>query len=80
MLALAFLLLIGMALIADGFDVHVPRGYIYFAMAFASAVEVFNVLAQRNRARNLEGAQRIRLSASQVDLVLPTVREFFLPI
>ncbi len=50
MLALAFLLLIGMALIADGFDVHVPRGYIYFAMAFASAVEVFNVLAQRNRA------------------------------
>ena len=51
MLALAFLLLIGMALIADGFDVHVPRGYIYFAMAFASAVEVFNVLAQRNRLR-----------------------------
>jgi predicted tellurium resistance membrane protein TerC len=51
MLALAFLLLIGMALIADGFDVHLPRGYIYFAMAFASAVEVFNVLARRNRAR-----------------------------
>jgi predicted tellurium resistance membrane protein TerC len=49
MLALAFLLLIGMALIADGFDVHVPRGYIYFAMAFASVVEIFNVLARRNR-------------------------------
>ena len=35
MLALAFLLLIGVALIADGFDFHIPRGYIYFAMAFA---------------------------------------------
>ena len=45
MLALAFLLLIGVALIADGFDFHIPRGYIYFAMAFAGAVEIFNVLA-----------------------------------
>jgi predicted tellurium resistance membrane protein TerC len=51
MLALAFLLLIGVALIADGFDVHIPRGYIYFAMAFAGAVEVFNVLASRKRQR-----------------------------
>lgn len=49
MLALAFLMLIGVALIADGFDVHIPRGYIYFAMAFAGAVEVFNVLASRKR-------------------------------
>jgi predicted tellurium resistance membrane protein TerC len=51
MLALAFLMLIGMALVADGFDFHIPRGYIYFAMAFAGAVEVFNVLASRNRRR-----------------------------
>jgi predicted tellurium resistance membrane protein TerC len=51
MLALAFLVLIGMALVADGFDVHIPRGYIYFAMAFAGAVEFFNVLARRNRRR-----------------------------
>jgi predicted tellurium resistance membrane protein TerC len=51
MLALAFLLLIGMALLADGFDFHIPRGYIYFAMAFAGAVEFFNVLARRNRGR-----------------------------
>jgi predicted tellurium resistance membrane protein TerC len=51
MLALAFLLLIGMALVADGFEFHIPRGYIYFAMAFAGAVEVFNVLARRNRQR-----------------------------
>lgn len=49
MLALAFLMLIGVALVADGFDVHIPRGYIYFAMAFAGAVELFNVLAARRR-------------------------------
>jgi predicted tellurium resistance membrane protein TerC len=49
MLALAFLLLIGMALIADGFKFHIPRGYIYFAMAFAAMVEVFNVMARRKR-------------------------------
>jgi predicted tellurium resistance membrane protein TerC len=49
MLALAFLVLIGVALVADGFEFHIPRGYIYFAMAFAAAVEAFNVLAKRNR-------------------------------
>jgi predicted tellurium resistance membrane protein TerC len=51
MLALAFLMLIGIALIADGFEFHIPRGYIYFAMAFAAAVEAFNVLAARKRRR-----------------------------
>jgi predicted tellurium resistance membrane protein TerC len=51
MLALAFLVLIGMALVADGFEFHIPRGYIYFAMAFAGAVEAFNVMARRNRQR-----------------------------
>jgi len=49
MLALAFLLLIGVALVADGFKFHIPRGYIYFAMAFAAAVEAANVAARRNR-------------------------------
>ena len=49
MLALAFLVLIGVALVADGFQFHIPRGYIYFAMFFAAAVELFNVLARRNR-------------------------------
>ena len=49
MLALAFLLLIGVALIADGFEFHIPRGYIYFGMAFAGAVEVLNVLRSRRR-------------------------------
>ena len=48
-LALAFLVLIGVALIADGFDFHIPRGYVYFAIAFAGAVEAINVLASRKR-------------------------------
>jgi predicted tellurium resistance membrane protein TerC len=51
MLALSFLMLIGVALVADGFEFHIPRGYIYSAMAFAGGVEFFNVLARRNRAR-----------------------------
>ena len=49
MLALAFLILIGVALIADGMGFHIPRGYIYFAMAFAGGVEVVNVIASRKR-------------------------------
>jgi predicted tellurium resistance membrane protein TerC len=52
MLALSFLMLIGVALIADGFGVHIPRGYIYFAMAFAGLTEIFNVLASRTRMRS----------------------------
>ncbi len=48
-LALAFLMLIGVALVADGFDFHIPRGYVYFAMAFAAAVEMFNILTARPR-------------------------------
>ena len=51
MLALAFLVLIGVALVADGFKFHIPRGYIYFAIAFSAAVEAFNVLARRNRTK-----------------------------
>jgi predicted tellurium resistance membrane protein TerC len=49
MLALAFLVLIGVALVADGFKFHIPRGYIYFAIVFSVAVEMFNMLARRNR-------------------------------
>jgi predicted tellurium resistance membrane protein TerC len=49
MLALAFLVLIGVALVADGFHFHIPRGYIYFAIAFSAAVEFFNVLAKNRR-------------------------------
>ena len=51
MLALAFLLLIGTTLIAEGFGAHVPRGYIYAAMMFSSAVEGLNMLSRRARHR-----------------------------
>jgi predicted tellurium resistance membrane protein TerC len=54
MLALAFLVLIGVALVADGFKFHIPRGYIYFAIVFAAAVELFNVLARRNRRKTVK--------------------------
>ena len=50
MLALAFLLMIGMVLIADGFGIHVPKGYIYAAMAFSALVESLNLLSRRRRA------------------------------
>jgi predicted tellurium resistance membrane protein TerC len=56
MLALGFLLMIGAVLIADGFGVHVPKGYIYAAMAFSALVESFNMMARRARARKREGA------------------------
>ena len=52
MLALGFLLMIGMTLIADGFGFHVPKGYIYAAMGFSALVEALNMLARRARARN----------------------------
>jgi len=42
-LALAFLIMIGMALIGEGLDFHIPKGYIYFAMAFSVAVEFINI-------------------------------------
>ncbi|HJS84843.1 MAG TPA: TerC family protein [Acetobacteraceae bacterium] len=58
MLALSFLLLIGMTLIADGFGAHVPKGYIYAAIAFSMFVELLNQLAGRNRRRRMHGALR----------------------
>src|SRR3546814_1811023 len=52
MLALAFLLLIGVALVADALHFHVPRGYLYFAIAFSLMVETLNLVATRRRARH----------------------------
>jgi predicted tellurium resistance membrane protein TerC len=52
MLALSFLLLVGVALIADAFDQHLPRGYIYFAMGFSVFVEFLNLRAARRRKNN----------------------------
>jgi predicted tellurium resistance membrane protein TerC len=51
MLALAFLLLIGMILVADGLHQHIPRGYVYFAMGFSIFVELLNLRAQAKRTR-----------------------------
>ena len=51
MLALAFLLVIGVVLIADGFDHHVPKGYVYFAMAFSVAVEFLNIRMRKRAVR-----------------------------
>ena len=51
MLALSFLLLIGTSLIAEGFGAHVPKGYVYAAMAFSAAVESLNIFARRRRLR-----------------------------
>ena len=55
MLALSFLVVVGVVLIAEGFGHHVPKGYVYFAMAFSLGVELLNI-RMRRRAR-----QRVRL-------------------
>jgi predicted tellurium resistance membrane protein TerC len=57
MLALSFLILVGMALIADGFDVHIPRGYLYFAMAFSTGVEALNLWSRRRQRRREEAVK-----------------------
>jgi predicted tellurium resistance membrane protein TerC len=55
MLALGFLLMIGAVLIADGFGVHVPKGYIYAAMAFSAFVEILNLLARKRKKKTAAG-------------------------
>jgi predicted tellurium resistance membrane protein TerC len=47
MLALSFLVLVGVALVAEGWDFHIPKGYIYFSMAFATVVELLNMRLRR---------------------------------
>ncbi len=54
MLALSFLLLIGVVLIADGFSHHVPKGYIYFAMAFSVCVEMLNIRMRKKAAKPVD--------------------------
>ena len=56
-LALAFLVLIGFALVTEGLDIHVPKGYIYFAMAFSFGVQLLNIRASRRRQVKLRKAQ-----------------------
>jgi predicted tellurium resistance membrane protein TerC len=59
MLVFSFLLMIGMMLVADGFGVHVPRGYIYAAIGFSAGVEALNQIASRR--------QRMQRGAAQPD-------------
>ncbi|MGH8896832.1 MAG: TerC family protein [Egibacteraceae bacterium] len=68
MLALSFLLLIGLALLLDGFDQHIPKGYIYFAMGFSLFVELLN-LRVRGRARR---GEPVRLHQRYADQGRPT--------
>jgi predicted tellurium resistance membrane protein TerC len=53
-LALSFLILVGVALIADSLDVHIPKGYLYFAMAFSVGVEMINIRVRRKPAVPVE--------------------------
>jgi predicted tellurium resistance membrane protein TerC len=53
-LALSFLILVGVTLIVEGFDVHVPKGYIYFAMAFSVAVEMINLRLRKKQAKPIQ--------------------------
>lgn len=58
MLALSFLILVGVALIADALHFHIPRGYLYFAIAFSIGVETLNLLAAKRRRREREAAAK----------------------
>ena len=66
MLALGFLLMIGMVLIAEGFGAHVPKGYIYAAMAFSAGVEVLNMWSRKAGTKR-EDAQRLRAQANEAE-------------
>ena len=57
-LALAFLILVGVTLMVEGFDVHVPKGYIYFAMAFSVTVEMLNIRMRKQRGERVKLRRR----------------------
>jgi predicted tellurium resistance membrane protein TerC len=63
MLALSFLLLVGVALVADGLHFHIPKGYLYFAIAFSVLVESLNLLAKRRRRKKSGGLASFRRRA-----------------
>ena len=65
MLALAFLVMIGMVLVGEGFDIHMPKGFVYVAMAFAAAVEGLNIWARRGRERRQRPRRRPRRRPSR---------------
>ncbi len=60
MLALSFLILVGMALFGEGLELHIPKGYIYFAMAFSIAVEMLNLRTRTRRAQPIKLRKRLQ--------------------
>lgn len=62
MLALSFLLLVGMALLGDGLDLHIPRGYIYFAMGFSIFVEMLNLKVRGRKQSVISGLETLIVS------------------
>ncbi|NJC40884.1 putative tellurium resistance membrane protein TerC [Brevundimonas alba] len=73
MLALGFLLMIGMVLIADGFGVHVPKGYIYTAMAFSGLVEALNMMGRRSAAKKNAALQARQAELNRSETAEPGV-------
>jgi predicted tellurium resistance membrane protein TerC len=61
MLALSFLVVVGVVLVAEGFDHHVPKGYVYFAMAFSLGVEMINI-----RMRKKKAGHRVKLNPPHI--------------
>ena len=61
MLALSFLIVVGTVLIAEAFEVHVPKGYVYFAMAFSLAVEAINIKMRTAAAKKKQQSDPVKL-------------------
>ena len=73
MLALGFLLMIGMVLIAEGFGAHVPKGYIYTAMAFSAVVEGLNMVSRKAQAKKAAAAEARLASLNKAETAEPGV-------
>ncbi len=73
MLALGFLLMIGMVLIAEGFGAHVPKGYIYTAMAFSAAVEILNMISRKAQAKKAAAAAAHQAGLNKAETAEPGV-------
>ena len=73
MLALGFLMMIGMVLIAEGFGAHVPKGYIYTAMAFSAGVELLNMWSRKSAAKKAAAASARQASLNKAETAEPGV-------
>jgi predicted tellurium resistance membrane protein TerC len=73
MLALGFLLMIGMVLIAEGFGAHVPKGYIYTAIAFSAAVEILNMISRKAQAKKAAAAAAHQAGLNKAETAEPGV-------